>query len=45
VPNDLRIVVVSLKYNQDDNRSATVEHRSFRDMALNRRGSMQYLAW
>jgi hypothetical protein len=45
VPDDLRIVVVSLKYNQDDNRSATVEHRSFRDMALNRRGSMQYLAW
>jgi hypothetical protein len=45
VPNDLRIVVVALKYDQDDNRSATVEHRSARDMALNRRGIIQYLAW
>jgi hypothetical protein len=45
VPKELRIVVVLLRYNQDDHRSATVEHRSVRDMALNRRGSMQYLAW
>jgi hypothetical protein len=45
VPDDLRIVVVALKYDEVDNRRASVEHRSKRDMALDRRGRMQYLTW
>jgi hypothetical protein len=45
VPDDLRIVVVALKYDEGDNRKASVEHRSARDMALGRRGRMQYLTW
>jgi hypothetical protein len=45
VPNDLRIVVVALKYDEHDNRRASIEHRSVRDMAMNRRGRMQYLSW
>jgi hypothetical protein len=45
VPNDLRIVVVKLKYDPVDNRRATVEFRSARDMAMDRPGREQLVSW
>lgn len=45
VPNDLRIVVVKLKYDQVDNRRATVEFRSARDMATDTPGKTHFLSW
>jgi hypothetical protein len=45
VPNDLRIVVVKLKYDPVDNRRATVEFRSARDMAMDRPGRAQLVSW
>jgi hypothetical protein len=45
VPDDLRIVIVALKYDENDNRRASVQHRSVRDVKMNRPGRMQYLAW
>jgi hypothetical protein len=45
VPEDLRIVIVALKYDEEDNRRAKVTYRSARDMAAGAPGSVQYLAW
>jgi hypothetical protein len=45
VPEDLRIVVIKLKYDPVDNRRATVDFRSVRDMAMDRPGKRQLLSW
>jgi hypothetical protein len=44
-PDDLRIVVIALRYDKVDNRKATIHFRSARDMATNAPGKMQYLSW
>jgi hypothetical protein len=45
VPDDLRIVVVELSYDEKDERKAKVAYRSGRDMALNIPGNVQHLTW
>jgi hypothetical protein len=45
VPDDLRIVVVALKYDKDDDRKATVEYKNMRNMILKEGGKVQQLAW
>ncbi|KAH7089564.1 hypothetical protein FB567DRAFT_492308 [Paraphoma chrysanthemicola] len=45
VPEDLRIVIVALEYDELDNRRAKVTYRSARDMARGEAGRVQYLAW
>lgn len=44
-PDDLRIVVIALRYDPVDNRKATVHYRSLRDMTANAPGKKQYLSW
>jgi hypothetical protein len=45
VPEDLRIVVVALTYDEVDNRKARVEFRNARNMANDTRGKVQYVIW
>lgn len=45
VPEDLRIVVVALTYDEVDNRKARVEFRNARNMANDARGKVQYVIW
>jgi hypothetical protein len=45
VPDDLRIMVIALQYDEQNDRRATVEYRTVRDMALNQRGKIQLLRW
>ncbi|KAF2031604.1 hypothetical protein EK21DRAFT_62816 [Setomelanomma holmii] len=45
VPDDLRIVVVALKYDEEDDRRADVTYRSARELAAGESGKVQYLAW
>lgn len=45
VPDDLRIVVVSLMYDTDDDRKATVEFKNKRNMDRKEGGKVQRLAW
>jgi hypothetical protein len=45
VPEDLRILVIALQYDEQNDRRATVEYRTVRDMDMNLRGKVQLLRW
>jgi hypothetical protein len=45
VPDDLRVVVVALSYDKDDDRKAKVEYRNQRSMAAGEPGKVQCLVW
>lgn len=45
VPDDLRVAAVALTYDDQDERKATVEFMSPRDMALGMKGKTQVIMW
>ncbi|KAL5113651.1 hypothetical protein ACEQ8H_008466 [Pleosporales sp. CAS-2024a] len=45
VPDDLRIVVIAVRYHQVDDRKATITFRTARDIATDAPGRMHYLSW
>lgn len=45
VPDDLRIVICAISYDEVNDRKAMVEYSNSRDMAVGRPGSIQWLHW
>jgi hypothetical protein len=45
VPDHLRILIIALKYDEQNDRRATVEYRTIREVDMNQPGKVQLLRW